>query len=247
MKTRWKKDVAGAFDRQADFYDLHAQIQTRAARRLAAELPELDAPSVLEIGCGTGALTAILTTRYPQGRFYVSDISPSMMLQAKARLVQAAPQADFSLIVADGEAPCFERLCFDLVIGNMSVQWFNDPLRGLEGLRGLLKPDGTLLYSVPGPENFHQWRSVLEALELPSGLVELPPLPGLIDEEIINARYENAHDFLDRIKGSGAGTAKAGYAPLAPGALRRACRLFDTRFGGAVDWHILYGRLGTRP
>ncbi|MCB1563190.1 MAG: methyltransferase domain-containing protein [Alphaproteobacteria bacterium] len=246
MKTCWKQNVAGAFDRQADCYDLHAQIQTHAAARLAEALPALDAPVILEIGCGTGALSEILTTRYPKGRFYVSDISPSMIARTKARLAQTHPQNDMSLIVMDGETPCFAGRPFDLVVGNMSAQWFHDPAGGLARLCGLLKPGGTLFYSVPGPDNFHQWRSVLELLELPSGLLELPPLPGLFDEERIPVRYEGAYDFLRRVKSSGAGTAKAGYDPLAPGALRKACRLFDARFDAAADWHILYGRLEAR-
>jgi len=39
-------------------------------------------------------------------------------------------------------------------------------------------------------------------------------------------------------------TPREGYASLAAGALRRAIRAADLKFGGGITWHIVYGRLG---
>jgi malonyl-CoA O-methyltransferase len=39
-------------------------------------------------------------------------------------------------------------------------------------------------------------------------------------------------------------TPREGYAPLSAGALRRAIRHADARYGGRITWHIVYGSLG---
>jgi len=46
------------------------------------------------------------------------------------------------------------------------------------------------------------------------------------------------------MKAVGGLTPREGYASLAAGALRRAIRAADVKFGGRITWHIIYGRLG---
>jgi len=45
------------------------------------------------------------------------------------------------------------------------------------------------------------------------------------------------------MKAVGGLTPREGYTPLSPGALRRALRATNLRFGGRVTWHIVYGVL----
>jgi malonyl-CoA O-methyltransferase len=76
---------------------------------------------------------------------------------------------------------------------------------------------------------------------LPSGLVEIPALSGILAEERL-VPEASALGFLRGMKAIGGLTPRAGYRPLPPGALRRAIRTLDARFGGRVTWHIVYGR-----
>ena len=58
--------VRRAFDAAASSYDDHAVVQRIVARRLAeriAALPLPEQPRILEIGCGTGFLSAALRER----------------------------------------------------------------------------------------------------------------------------------------------------------------------------------------
>jgi malonyl-CoA O-methyltransferase len=83
---------------------------------------------------------------------------------------------------------------------------------------------------------------VLEEHALPVGLLEIPELPGIVDEERIVADTDTL-GFLRRMKAVGGLTPREGYAALSPGRLRRAIRAADMMHGGRITWHIVYGRL----
>ena len=83
---------------------------------------------------------------------------------------------------------------------------------------------------------------MLDAQGLPSGLPDLPVLPGEVEDErvVIDA---STLGFLRRMKSIGGLTPRDGYRPLSPGMLRRAIRAADARHGGRITWHIVYGRV----
>jgi len=131
----------------------------------------------------------------------------------------------------------------DLIVSSMTLHWLSDPAASLARLRSLLAPNGALLYATLGPDSFAEWRAVLDAEGLPTGIVGLPPLPGLVEEEHLTPDNDSL-SYLRRMKAVGGLTPRDGYVPLSPGALRRALRATNLRFGGRVTWHIVYGRLG---
>jgi malonyl-CoA O-methyltransferase len=99
-----------------------------------------------------------------------------------------------------------------------------------------------LLYATISGKSFPEWREVLEAQALPIGLLDIPELPGVVDEERIVAD-DHTLGFLRRMKAVGGLTPREGYATLPPGRLRRAIRAADKSHGGHITWHIVYGRL----
>ena len=104
----------------------------------------------------------------------------------------------------------------DLIVSSMTLHWLADPVASLERLRRLLAPDGVLLYATLGPESFAEWRAVLASEGLPSGLAEIPALPGMIEEERMRPDTD-ALSFLRRMKAVGGLTPREGYAPLSAG------------------------------
>ena len=74
------------------------------------------------------------------------------------------------------------------------------------------------------------------------GLLGIPELPGIVDEERIVAD-DDTLGFLRRMKAVGGLTPREGYASLSAGALRRAIRAADAKHGGRITWHIVYGRV----
>ncbi|MHA1517497.1 MAG: methyltransferase, partial [Alphaproteobacteria bacterium] len=197
-------------------------------------------PLVLELGCGTGLLSRHLLSRYPGGQFVLTDVSPAMIAECRRNL------ADM-----DGTSIRFEMMDagrpgghdgFDLIVTSMTLHWLPDPVSSLDRLRALLSPGGTVMFAGLGPNSFAEWRRVLECEGLPIGIPDLPEIPGVIEEEHVTPDRDSL-SFLRRIKAIGGLTPQEGYRPLSPGALRRAIRVTNLRFGGGVSWHIVYGRL----
>lgn len=234
-----KAAVARSFGAKAAEYDAHAALQAQVAAHLAGLLPARDAPAVLEVGCGTGLLTAHLLDAYPQGDFVITDLTPEM-LEACRQRVPGQRRVRFAQM--DGEAP-IDSERFDVIALSMTLQWFNDPVAGLRRLAGLLRPGGVLLYATPGEGNFPEWRAVLEAEGLPDGTVAMPPLPGMVEELTIPVSHASGRDFLAGMRAIGAGEPRRGYTPVAASGLRRALRRLEREHDARVTWHIVVGRL----
>jgi malonyl-CoA O-methyltransferase len=238
--SRRSAAIAARFGARAESYELHAGLQRAVADTLAAYLPEFERPRVLELGCGTGLFSRHLVKRYPHGHFVLTDVAPAMIAECRRNLAGLGP-AHISFEVMDaGQAGGHAEL--DLIVSSMTLHWLSDPAKSLERLSKLLAPHGVLLYATLGPESFAEWRSTLADARLPSGLVDIPLLPGVVEEARLTPDADTL-SFLRRMKSVGGLTPKEGYAPLPPGALRRAIRGADANFGGRVTWHIVFGAL----
>ncbi|MGH6866389.1 MAG: methyltransferase [Methyloceanibacter sp.] len=234
--------VAASFGARAETYEQHAGLQRAVADRLARLLPELDCPRVLELGCGTGLFSRHLVKRYPEGSFVLTDAAPAMIAECRRNLAVFRPERVSYEVMDAGEAGGHAEL--DLIATSMTLHWLPDPDASLERLRWLLAPNGVLLYATLGPESFTEWRMVLDGEFLPSGLSDIPALPGVVEEEHLSPDRDSL-SFLRRMRAVGGLTPREGYLPLSPGSLRRAIGATNRRFGGRVTWHIVYGRLST--
>jgi malonyl-CoA O-methyltransferase len=231
--------IAQSFGARAASYEENADLQRTVAKGLARLLPPLAAPRVLELGCGTGLFSRHLLSRYPDGTFLLTDLAPSMVEQCRLNVNSLGKRLSFEIM--DAARPTADGR-FDLIAMSMTLHWLADPEAALATLRKRLAPEGVMVFATLGGESFPEWRDVLAAQSLPSGLLDTPKLPGIVDEErlIVDA---DTLCFLRRMKAIGGLTPREGYAPLPAGALRRAIRAADKRNGGRITWHIVYGRL----
>ena len=240
MLSNHSAAVARSFGARAATYESHADLQRGVAERLAGLLPELTSPRVLELGCGTGLFSRHLLARYPDGTFLLTDLAPSMVEQCRRNL-GGAHLHRVSFDIMDAARPTPEGP-FDLIATSMTLHWLAYPSATLDTLRKRLAPGGALIYAGISGESFPEWRDALDAEALPSGLLNVPALPGIVDEERIVADNDTL-GFLRRMKAVGGLTPREGYATLPPGRLRRAIRTADKMHGGRITWHIVYGRL----
>jgi SAM-dependent methyltransferase len=124
---------------------------------LLARLGIADGESLLEIGCGTGALTLPLAAAVGErGRVVAVDISEPMLGVARQRVGERGLH-NVTLLLGDAQVFEFERAAFDLATSRMGVMFFADPTAAFRNICGALKPGGRLVFACWAPlaENRH--------------------------------------------------------------------------------------------
>ncbi len=124
---------------------------------LLARLGITGGENVLEIGCGTGALTVPLAAAVgDHGRLVAVDISEPMLGVARQR-VEERGLHNVKLLLGDAQVFEFESAGFDLATSRMGVMFFANPTAAFRNIAGALKPGGRLTFACWGPltENRH--------------------------------------------------------------------------------------------
>src|SRR5690242_4536032 len=88
-------------------------------------LPDLDGLDAVELGCGTGYVSARLARR--GARVVAMDVSEQQL--ATARMFQREFDLHFPIVQADGERLPFKDATFDLAISEYGVALWCDPYR----------------------------------------------------------------------------------------------------------------------
>jgi SAM-dependent methyltransferase len=113
--------------------------------------------SVLEIGCGTGALTVPVAEAIGErGRLVAVDISEPMLGAARQRVAERG-LSNVALLHGDAQVFMLEPAAFDLATSRMGVMFFADPAAAFRNIKGALKPGGRLVFACWAPlaENRH--------------------------------------------------------------------------------------------
>ncbi|MCF7750195.1 class I SAM-dependent methyltransferase [Bacillus subtilis subsp. subtilis] len=113
------------------------------AERLANTLPHQAPRRVLDVGCGTGAVSLAIAARLgPAGRCTGLDISAAMIDAARARAHTAGVAVDF--IAADAQRHAFAPAAFDHIVSRFGVMFFDDPVQAFTRLRHATRRGGSL-------------------------------------------------------------------------------------------------------
>ena len=171
-------DAAAAdFDAEPD-HGLGAE-ETRAAwsRLLTSSLSSRPS-DVLDVGCGTGSLSALLAEA--GHRVTGVDLSPRMVDRARAKLRAAGLPGRF--LVGDAAAPPTGDEPFDALLSRHLVWTLPDPQAALADWVGRIRPGGTLLL-VEG-----RWRESGQAgVEYVAGAETLPWHGGVTADDLAAA------------------------------------------------------------
>jgi len=240
--------IAACFDLARD-YDRAARVQARTATALADRIAKRYASSapparILELGCGTGALTRKLSALFPNAEITAIDLSPGMIARAR----EAVPGVIYH--VMDAEHPEVTGP-FDLICSSFCIQWFNDRAAAFRRLAHLLTPGGRLEVTTLAQGSFAQWREACEAEGLPCGFPDYPALSqlsadyptslrGIWEGETQRDPVGTARRFLQDLRTIGATTPREGSRALTSTQLRRVMQHFD-RMTNEMDYRIAYG------
>lgn len=240
MTLNRKEQIEKSFGSKVVSYDRHAFLQKRSAKKLADFLPDTQPAKILEIGCGTGFLTEEIQKKYPQANILGIDISQDMVAACRQKFTG---YQNLSFDVCDGENFKSENK-FDLIVSNLTIQWFDDPVRGIYKQKNNLSNKGKFFFSTIGPDGFQEWKETLNDINLASGIIGAPGYPYIFDEDKEIIEYKNALDFLRSFKKIGAHQPRENYQSLSRRQLLKACKAFDNKYRGNITWHILYGCIG---
>ena len=132
----WQPDQYARFraEREQPFYDLLDLVQPVPGGR------------VVDLSCGTGALTRVLHERMQAAETLGLDRSEAM-------LEQSAQHAGGGVRFEHGDISEFSASGLDVVFANASIQWVEDHVSLFPRLASTLRPGGQLAVQMPANED----------------------------------------------------------------------------------------------
>jgi ubiquinone/menaquinone biosynthesis C-methylase UbiE len=155
LKERVKKGYDGDYSDHIHQYDaLGYHLQEKSARTQLEEI-RLDGMQVLDIGCGTGALSQVAIEKGAK-RVVCGDISTFMLKQAKGKEITKSIETHFCQLDAKGLP--YRDGSFDAVISGMTFGTLPNQKRAISEMVRVAKPGGLVCIGAHGPA--HYWEAI---------------------------------------------------------------------------------------
>jgi tRNA (cmo5U34)-methyltransferase len=158
------------------------------------------ASEVLELGCGTGALTMRIVERFPNANLMLVDAAPAMLKLAEGRLTSASPAtaSRARFIESTFERLDLEERRWDCIAASMSLHHLVDKQPFYRKLRLALREGGVLAFAdelcgaIAYTQELH-WNDWLAFARLPDHLTEQE-----IDEIVRHMNVLDHYETLPR-------------------------------------------------
>ena len=141
-------------DWDAATYDRVSDVQVEWARGVLDRLELRGDETVLDAGCGSGRVTAMLLERLPEGHVVAVDASASMVAKARDALGDRATVIHSDLLELELDEPA------DAAFSNAVFHWVLDHERLFERLAAALKPGAPLVAQYGGEGNVERFLEV---------------------------------------------------------------------------------------
>lgn len=127
-----------------ELYNQFKDIRYKPFYDLLGLLKEYDPKTIIDLGCGTGEQTAILTRHFKEASVLGIDSSATMLAQARAYNLSRLSfrQIGIEEILASGQQ-------WDLVFSNAALQWVDGHEKLFKQLVSVVKPGGQLAVQMP--------------------------------------------------------------------------------------------------
>lgn len=177
----------------ADRYDRQLAPFTEALLDQVQRAPHR---SVLDVGCGCGALT-LGAARIADSAVGLDISAP--LIQVASERARAAQIDNVEFVLADAQTHAFEAGSFDVMVSQFGLMFFDDPVRALSNLRGALAPGGQLAFVSWQGLSANEWLTaiageVASRVEVPEfgGLARGPGMFALMARDETSALLESA-------------------------------------------------------
>jgi malonyl-CoA O-methyltransferase len=244
-----KQIIMRNFSRCAAVYDRHTDIQKSCAKELLKYIHIKTPSNILEVGCGTGHLTVLLSKKYKKARLRAVDISNRMVEIAKGKI--KGKGIEFSV----EDAEYIARKCeYDLIVSNACFNWFGDLEAVFMRYAKAIKKDGEIVFSFYGPRTYGELDICLRGADRQLSVTakKFVPYKALrqflirhfkdvrIDEKIFEERLPSLLSLLKNIKYSGVRGANNKGFSFGPKFLKRAEADYLKRFGNIRATHQVF-------
>ncbi|MCZ6913949.1 MAG: methyltransferase domain-containing protein [Rickettsia endosymbiont of Ixodes persulcatus] len=132
-------------------YDHNSEYQYSSARRYLEKLPIKPDQKILDIGCGTGRITAELAKRVYAGEVTGVDLSANMIACAKKKYTALKNlfflKMDAGLLQIGDQG--LKPASYDWVISFWTISWISDHEKLISGIVECLKEGGAIFLLVP--------------------------------------------------------------------------------------------------
>ena len=143
-------------DWDAATYDRVSAPQQEWAREQLERLHLRGDEVVLDAGCGSGKVTALLVDLVPDGRVYAVDVAPSMVEHTRSALAGEVTAYCQDLVELSLPEPV------DAIFSNATFHWIPDHERLFRRLFDALKPGGRLVAQAGGAGNIDGFRTLAD-------------------------------------------------------------------------------------
>lgn len=207
---RSKRAVAQSFSRAAASYDSAAQLQREVARQLLEQINSHERGVLLDIGCGTGVVSAQLAQRH---EVIALDVAQGMLQHARANIDSTSLQ----WLCGDAEDLPLSCSAIDTVFSSLALQWCENPGSAFAEIARVLRAGGTASISTLGPSTLHELRSAWRCVDdrvhvnefaarelLENAILRAGLTVKSWREEIIVLRYAELRELTRELKALGA-------------------------------------------
>jgi ubiquinone/menaquinone biosynthesis C-methylase UbiE len=128
-------EIAGQYEKKV-WFDQHILGVARLRKKLLSKA----AGKILDVACGTGLNIPL----FPAGSDITAvDLSPNMLRVARAHTTEHGQNVNFE--VMDAEDLKFADGSFDTVVSTLSTCTFPDPVKALQEMKRVCRPNGLIL------------------------------------------------------------------------------------------------------
>ena len=211
--------VKESFTKAAECYEEYAIFQKELADTLVARIPAGKLRgTILDIGGGTGYMSAKISEKNPSLHLCSADISHGMSIVAQSKRVVCP---NLTVLTADGETLPFKDSSFDMVISNLAFQWISDLNKALAEIFRIIKKKSPFLITILADGSLPELREsynhsfgnkgervmmdIYPTEEAITSILKNNPIASYKIEKVRYVRYhKNALDFLKTLKSIGA-------------------------------------------
>lgn len=242
-----KNKVRIHFERAAQTYDKEATVQQQMGELLLFLLDDhLSAPPdfVLEVGCCTGNLTRMLVDRFPEIKvLHVNDLVEKF----DNEIMNIDLSGDLIFLSGDIEKIRLPQK-YQLILSSSTFHWLHDLRAFFEKIKRYLLPGGTLAFTLYGPKNLREIRTLTGtgldyfSLEEVVHLLELNFEVLVAQQSIQTITFADPYAVLQHFQQTGINALTQG--GWSRGKLRSFIKRYQQRFkaskGVSLTYHPMY-------